>query len=234
MDNAGRRNIHARAACPEAEPGTMTSAPADRDTRPRDPFLRDFSHRVYDFPNSRTTQPRIRLHAADAKPQCMALQRFARPQPWGESKRIFAAFERIARRRMPSGAHSAPFVADRLLEDSPRSLPRETARTPGPIGGAYPLQRKTVLEPLSGRRHLQSRPDERVQPERQPGGVRCGKQRDIGKTWRCAPSRRGGPQGRTGPRASGNMTPRPGRVPRILPALMAVPHRLPGHEERAR
>ena len=38
----------------------------------------------------------------DARPECMAAPRIARPQPGGEAGRICAAFRRIARRRMPS------------------------------------------------------------------------------------------------------------------------------------
>ena len=136
MDNADRRNIHARAACPKAgmdrqapsPKGTMASVCqrsfADRDARPCGSFRRAFPAWPCNIPSSRTRHPRIRTRAADARPDCMALPRIARPQPGGEPRRIVVAFRPKARRRRAS---APPRGLRRLHHPAPGGTPRDRA-----------------------------------------------------------------------------------------------------------
>ncbi len=139
MDNAGRRNFHARAACPEAGmdrqcprrirpmPSACRGSFADRDARPRDRFRRGSSACACNAPYSRTTHPRIRLRGTATRPDCMALPGIPRPQPGGETGRNCAAIRRIARRRIPS---APPSGVRRRQHPTPRGTARDcTGRT---------------------------------------------------------------------------------------------------------
>ena len=156
MDNAGRRNIHAQAACHEADPGTMC-----RHVEDRPPIgiwdaatcsAGNFPHSVRNSPNSHTTHPRFRPHSTDARPECMALPRIARPQLGGESGRICAEIRRIVRSREPSASGSRrdgkgphpphrPLPRDRAAAEdagrprahrpsAPHRFPRDRAQAP--------------------------------------------------------------------------------------------------------
>ena len=141
--------------------------------------------------------------------------RAARPdQEASQSQPLTSEFARSASRRLPPRLH--------LPEpDRPRPDKRKlSARKENGIGSR--CRASTSAEPTQTRGS---------QPERLPGGVRCGKQRDSGNTWRCAASRRGDPQARTGAGASGDTTPRSGRVPGFSRSSVRMARRLQDQDE---
>ena len=90
MDNAHPRNIHARAACVEIGMDRQVPSPDEDD---------GIGMQRPGFPHDASP---VRPRSANAKPDCMALPRTARPQPGGESARNRDASRRTARSRTPS------------------------------------------------------------------------------------------------------------------------------------
>ena len=96
---------------------------ADRDTGPCDLLRRDLPAWVCNVPDSPTTHPPIRLHRADARPNCRALPEDRASPTWGESGRICVLGElREDGYLQPRPAASAGFNI-RLQERWPGTAP---------------------------------------------------------------------------------------------------------------